>query len=117
MPCVGCNSGMSGACRHLAGSPQPVNTRSPRRRLLALRAFAKNGSMPAGAPSASHNYDYDLVIIGAGVGGHGAALHAVEQGLKVAIIEGHDIGGTCVNRCGAPQAVRWRLAWRQRQHV
>ena len=24
-------------------------------------------------------YDYDLVIIGCGVGGHGAALHAVEQ--------------------------------------
>ena len=25
----------------------------------------------------AHDYDYDLVIIGAGVGGHGAALHAV----------------------------------------
>ncbi len=24
-------------------------------------------------------YDYDLIIIGCGVGGHGAALHAVEQ--------------------------------------
>ena len=24
------------------------------------------------------SYDYDLVIIGCGVGGHGAALHAVE---------------------------------------
>ena len=24
----------------------------------------------------AHDYDYDLVIIGAGVGGHGAALHA-----------------------------------------
>lgn len=24
------------------------------------------------------NFDYDLVIIGCGVGGHGAALHAVE---------------------------------------
>lgn len=49
-----------------------------------------------------HNFDYDLVIIGAGVGGHGAALHAVECGLKVAIIEGHDIGGTCVNRGCVP---------------
>ena len=28
---------------------------------------------------ASGSFDYDLVIIGAGVGGHGAALHAVEQ--------------------------------------
>ena len=32
-------------------------------------------------------FDYDLVIIGAGVGGHGAALHAVQRGLKTAIIE------------------------------
>ena len=42
--------------------------------------------------------DYDLVIIGAGVGGHGAALHAVDCGLKTAIIESADMGGTCVNR-------------------
>lgn len=27
---------------------------------------------------AKKDYDYDLVIIGCGVGGHGAALHAVE---------------------------------------
>ncbi len=43
-------------------------------------------------------FDYDLVIIGAGVGGHGAALHAVKCGLKTAIIEAADMGGTCVNR-------------------
>ena len=51
---------------------------------------------------AAHDYDYDLVIIGAGVGGHGAALHAVECGMKTAIIEGGDIGGTCVNRGCVP---------------
>ena len=31
---------------------------------------------------AAANYDYDLIIIGAGVGGHGAAIHAAECGLK-----------------------------------
>ncbi|NJL10602.1 MAG: dihydrolipoyl dehydrogenase [Calothrix sp. SM1_7_51] len=46
----------------------------------------------------SKGFDYDLVIIGAGVGGHGAALHAVSCGLKTAIIEAGDMGGTCVNR-------------------
>ena len=46
----------------------------------------------------SEQFDYDLVIIGAGVGGHGAALHAVKLGLKTAIIEAKDMGGTCVNR-------------------
>ncbi|MCY7283888.1 MAG: FAD-dependent oxidoreductase, partial [Cyanobacteria bacterium CAN_BIN43] len=46
----------------------------------------------------SHGLDYDLVIVGAGVGGHGAALHAVSCGLKTAIIEAAEMGGTCVNR-------------------
>jgi hypothetical protein len=31
------------------------------------------------AQAGKDKYDYDLVIIGCGVGGHGAALHAVEQ--------------------------------------
>jgi dihydrolipoamide dehydrogenase len=43
-------------------------------------------------------FDYDLVIIGAGVGGHAAAIHAVKCGLKTAIVEAADMGGTCVNR-------------------
>ena len=46
----------------------------------------------------SDQFDYDLVIIGAGVGGHGAAIQAVNRGLKTAIIEAKDMGGTCVNR-------------------
>ncbi|MEO1431718.1 MAG: dihydrolipoyl dehydrogenase [Cyanobacteria bacterium J06633_8] len=46
----------------------------------------------------SQSFDYDLAIVGAGVGGHGAALHAVSCGLKTAIIEAGDMGGTCVNR-------------------
>jgi dihydrolipoamide dehydrogenase len=51
-----------------------------------------------GKSEVSHGLDYDLLIIGAGVGGHGAALHAVSCGLKTAIIEAADMGGTCVNR-------------------
>jgi dihydrolipoamide dehydrogenase len=46
--------------------------------------------------------DFDLVIIGCGVGGHGAALHAVSRGLKVAVCAGADVGGTCVNRGCVP---------------
>lgn len=44
------------------------------------------------------DFNYDLIIIGAGVGGHGAALHAVSCGLKTAIVEAAEMGGTCVNR-------------------
>jgi len=46
----------------------------------------------------SASFDYDLLIVGAGVGGHGAALHAVSCGLKTAVVEAGDMGGTCVNR-------------------
>ncbi len=46
----------------------------------------------------SQAFDYDLVIVGAGVGGHGAALHAVSCGLKTAVVEASVMGGTCVNR-------------------
>ena len=35
-------------------------------------ALSNNGTAPT-------FFDYDLLIIGAGVGGHGAALHAVEK--------------------------------------
>lgn len=62
-----------------------------------------------------HSYDYDVIIIGCGVGGHGAALHAVEQGLKVGIIEGHDIGGTCVNRGCVPSKALLAAAGRLRE--
>jgi dihydrolipoamide dehydrogenase len=42
--------------------------------------------------------EYDLVIIGGGPGGYGAALYATSAGLKVALVEKGAIGGTCLNR-------------------
>jgi dihydrolipoamide dehydrogenase len=48
------------------------------------------------------SFDYDVVIVGCGVGGHGAALHARANGLKTAILTGNDVGGTCVNRGCVP---------------
>ncbi|MBS6102137.1 MAG: dihydrolipoyl dehydrogenase [Actinomyces sp.] len=41
---------------------------------------------------------YDLVILGAGSGGYAAALRASQLGLKVALIEGDKLGGTCLHR-------------------
>lgn len=63
----------------------------------------------------SHGFDYDLVIIGAGVGGHGAALHAVRCGLKTAIIEAADMGGTCVNRGCIPSKALLAASGRVRE--
>ncbi|MGB0563165.1 MAG: dihydrolipoyl dehydrogenase [Spirulinaceae cyanobacterium] len=61
------------------------------------------------------SFDYDLVIIGAGVGGHGAALHAVKLGLKTAIIEAADMGGTCVNRGCIPSKALLAASGRVRE--
>jgi len=60
-------------------------------------------------------FDYDLLIIGAGVGGHGAALHAVALGMKTAIVEVAEMGGTCVNRGCIPSKALLAAAGRLRQ--
>ena len=42
--------------------------------------------------------DYQLIVIGAGPGGYEAALAASKLGLKTAVIEKRELGGTCLNR-------------------
>lgn len=42
--------------------------------------------------------DYQLIVIGAGPGGYVAALKAAKLGLKTAVVENRDVGGTCLNR-------------------
>ena len=46
---------------------------------------------------------FDLIVIGAGSGGLAAAKRAASYGAKVAIIEGSEIGGTCVIRGCVPK--------------
>ena len=48
------------------------------------------------------SFDFDVIVIGAGYGGFDAAKHAAEHGLKTAIVESRDMGGTCVNRGCVP---------------
>lgn len=94
---------MQPGCRCAAAAAVDPNPASCRCRLqVRVQAAGKNGSSSSPAAAGDAQYDYDLIIIGCGVGGHGAGLHAVECGMKVAIIEGHDIGGTCVNRGCVP---------------
>lgn len=42
--------------------------------------------------------NYDLVILGAGVGGYVAGIRAAQLGMKVAIVEKDQIGGVCLHR-------------------
>ena len=41
---------------------------------------------------------YDLIVIGSGPGGYVAAIKAAKLGMKTAVIESREIGGTCLNR-------------------
>lgn len=41
---------------------------------------------------------FDLVVLGGGSGGYAAALRAAELGKRVALIERHKLGGTCLHQ-------------------
>lgn len=43
------------------------------------------------------NYDFDVIVIGAGPGGYHAAIRAAQLGLKTAIVERDKMGGVCLN--------------------
>lgn len=64
---------------------------------------------------AESTFDYDIIIVGCGVGGHGAALHARSQGLKTAVLTGKDVGGTCVNRGCVPSKALLAASGRVRE--
>ena len=41
---------------------------------------------------------YDLIVIGGGPGGYAGAIRAAKLGMKTALIEERELGGTCLNR-------------------
>jgi dihydrolipoamide dehydrogenase len=61
------------------------------------------------------SFDFDVAIIGCGVGGHGAALHSRAQNLKTAVFAGEDVGGTCVNRGCVPSKALLAASGRVRE--
>lgn len=42
--------------------------------------------------------DYDVAVLGGGPAGYAAGLYGASAGLRVALIEGDAVGGTCLNR-------------------
>ena len=53
---------------------------------------------------------FDYLVIGGGSGGIASANRAGEHGAKVGLIEGRDLGGTCVNLGCVPKKVMWYVA-------
>lgn len=44
------------------------------------------------------NTHFDVAVLGAGPGGYEAAIRCTQYGLKTALIEARELGGTCLNR-------------------
>jgi glutathione reductase (NADPH) len=53
---------------------------------------------------------YDYIVIGGGSGGVASARKAASFGIKVLLIEGKYIGGTCVNVGCVPKKIMWNTA-------
>ncbi|MCA0982816.1 dihydrolipoyl dehydrogenase [Halobacillus yeomjeoni] len=54
--------------------------------------------------------EYDLVVLGGGTGGYVAAIRASKLGLKVAMVEKQELGGTCLHRGCIPSKALLRSA-------
>lgn len=54
--------------------------------------------------------EYDLVVLGGGTGGYVAAIRASRLGLKTAIVEKRELGGTCLHRGCIPSKALLRSA-------
>ncbi|MCV5283247.1 FAD-dependent oxidoreductase, partial [Escherichia coli] len=54
--------------------------------------------------------EYDLVIVGGGTGGYVAAIRASQLGLKTALVEKENLGGTCLHKGCIPSTALLRSA-------
>lgn len=54
--------------------------------------------------------NYDVVILGGGTGGYVAAIRSAQLGLKTAIVEKAELGGTCLHRGCIPSKALLRSA-------
>ena len=45
---------------------------------------------------------FDAVVVGGGPGGYECAIRLSQNGLKTALVEEAELGGTCLNRAASP---------------
>lgn len=53
---------------------------------------------------------YDLIVVGGGSGGIASAVRAAKYGARVAVIEDHHLGGTCVNLGCVPKKIMFNTS-------
>ena len=82
---------------------------------MSTPAFSVRSYGSSSLQMADSEFDFDVAIIGCGVGGHGAALHARAQKLETAVFAGGDVGGTCVNRGCVPSKALLAASGRVRE--
>lgn len=63
------------------------------------------------APAKPETFDFDVLVIGSGPGGEGAAMQAAKHGKRVGMVEKyHQIGGNCTHRGTIPsKALRYAI--------
>ena len=76
---LGAFDGLRRTCGGFGRISKELRVASGTRRLAGAARQGDWGVRAATGNGAVQQFDYDVVIIGAGVGGHGAALHAVEK--------------------------------------
>src|SRR5699024_5586931 len=54
--------------------------------------------------------EYDLAVLGGGIGGYAAAIRASQLGMQVALVEKAELGGTCLHRGCIPTKAFLRSA-------
>lgn len=86
------------AARAFLGFPLP---QPPPARVLAM-AFRQELQPQGLSPAAGAVASYDYLVIGGGSGGLASARRAAELGARVAVVESHKLGGTCVSTGSLP---------------
>jgi dihydrolipoamide dehydrogenase len=79
---------------------------------VSVASSSSSGTPLSGSAS---GFDFDVIVIGAGYGGFDAAKHAADHGLRVAIVESREMGGTCVNRGCVPSKALLAASGRVRE--
>ena len=56
---------------------------------------------------------FDAIVVGGGPGGYECAIRLSQNGLKTALVEEAELGGTCLNRGCIPTKIQYSL-WKER---